>query len=70
MISNPLGDVHPYRAIFWIETHFAMNTADVLLPEDLELQIWRLYLHFDPPPVDDTVARYLRLMHLCDSRDV
>jgi hypothetical protein len=70
MRSNPLGDVHPYRAIAWIEAHFKMDTPNGLLPEDLELQIWRLYLHNDPRPVDEMVANYLRLMHLCDSGEV
>jgi hypothetical protein len=69
MRSNPLGNVHPFRAIAWIEAHFKIDTPNGLLPVDLELQIWRLYLQCDPPPVDDTVANYLRLMHLCDSGD-
>jgi hypothetical protein len=43
-MSNQLGDVHPYRATNWIEQHFEMNTADGLLPEDQEIEIWRLYI--------------------------
>lgn len=69
-MSTPLRDVHPMRAIHWIETHCAMDTPDGLLPEDQELQIWKLYLYDDPPPVSEPVARYLALMRICGSGDV
>jgi hypothetical protein len=69
-MSAPLKDVHPYRAICWIEQHCKMDTPNGLLPEDQELEIWKLYLHDDPPPVSEPVARYLALMHLCGSGDV
>jgi hypothetical protein len=69
-MSNPLGDVHPYRAINWIEQHCKIDTPDGLLPEDQEIQIWNLYLDDDPPPLSEPVARYLALMRLCGDGDV
>jgi hypothetical protein len=70
-MSNPLKDVHPYRAINWIEQHCKIDTPDGLLPADQELQIWKLYLEGDDAPLlSEPVARYLALMHLCGSGDV
>lgn len=47
-MSNPLRNIHPMRAAHWIETHCELNTPDGLLPEDQELQLWRMYLYDDP----------------------
>jgi hypothetical protein len=69
MTSNPLGDVHPYRAINWIEQHCKMDTPDGLLPEDQELQIWKLYREGDAL-TSEPLIRYLSLMHLCGCGDV
>jgi hypothetical protein len=69
VMSSPLGDVHPYRAICWIEQHCKIDTPDGLLPEDQELQIWKHYLE-GAELTSEPVIRYLALMRLCGDGDV
>ena len=68
-MSNPLKDVHPMRALHWLETHCAMDTPDGLVPEELELEIWELYL-YGKQLTSEPLIRSLALMHICGSGDV
>jgi hypothetical protein len=62
-------NVHPFRVIHWIETHCKMDTVDGLLPEDLELELWNLYINeglLPDRPISERLAGYLALMRLCE----